>query len=677
MATKKKKKNRTATRSAASTRAASMLTRLRESDDPAEQRRAAKALRKLRKRKKRSLQGDLRSQMRDALRERRRAAAAGKASSGSSKQSRRQRRKLRRQQQRQGLQTGQRTDREKKVARVERQVQRLLSRMDKAPRKKRKAIARKLQKLAAQYGSALDSGLMQQVRAAITSVQKIPDEPTTDAGTETFDEEELYDEGYFPWENPPEGEEPLDYFEDDPAEGSELDPWLQDILDRAGDIEDVLQLGKGKGKGKFKQIWKKVKIVLGDQVIGKGKSVIATDNAQALQGKRSRLVGPDSMASFGRSRLVGPDSMASFGRGKLVGPGSVAEFGKGGIKFKRPGGGGELEEFLPFLDEGYDSEGIYQDGYDTGIYDLEEFPEELYGDEWYGDEDYYAYEDDGSYPYGGIFTDTVDIDELFNADLPYGYTEFDDSDWLLPEGEITNFDRYASLFEAPGDTFDPFNSYVPTEDTDSLFQPGGTWDYYDDVGYDPPTDDDLLFDTFGPTIDGEELELDYNSPTMGPFLIDDVDAAEGFDLLEDQLGDISTVLRQRLLPSVRALEVEARRTRSPALLRRSRAARVAVQSAIKNQARGMADCQALRAEGLSGLGSAFGPAVRRVAQYAMGATAGVVGTVAVTGGAGVYAAGKSIGEGVGTGLRWGLSIGLPVALTLFAASKAGVVNARY
>src|SRR5690606_26110514 len=105
--------------------------------------------------------------------------------------------------------------------------------------------------------------------------------------------------------------------------------------------------------------------------------------------------------------------------------------------------------------------------------------------------------------------------------------------YLLPEGAITNFDRYASLFDQPQDQWDSMNWFLPTDETD-LFQTGGTWDYFDDVGYEPPSDEELLWQEFGPTVGEDELSIDYNSPTLGPFMLDEFDAAEGLDLLEDQ-----------------------------------------------------------------------------------------------------------------------------------------------
>ncbi|MFG0319321.1 MAG: hypothetical protein ACF8XB_18770, partial [Planctomycetota bacterium JB042] len=407
MASRKRKNRKRQQRTGASTRAAALLERLDQTEDPNARRRAVQRLKKLRRNKRGALQGDLRTRIRDVMRERRQA----EAEAGDDARARQMRRKARRKAKRQGVTVQQgktETTREKKTARIRSQARRLLRRFDRAPKKKRKAIARKLQQLVAQYGAVLDDGLVQRIRGAIESTMQSPvDSTTPDAGTETFDEGELYDDGTtFPdgydfgidWPGSPDDFDP-----------SILGPMLPDLLERAEDLEDLLKLGKKAGKKKFKQVWKKVKIQFGDNLTAKGKSSIATEGSQAASmGNKGRFIGPDSLASFGRSRFVGPDSLASFGRGRTVGPGSLAEFGKGGLKFKPRGAEGEFDDLLPFLDAG----GGYDDlMLDDGLYD-DLLATEGLPDDW---DLYDPYLDDFGYaePYlPSTFTELVDVNEL-------------------------------------------------------------------------------------------------------------------------------------------------------------------------------------------------------------------------------------------------------------------------
>lgn len=515
------------------------------------------------------------------------------------------------------------------AAKAQNQVRRLLKRLQSASGRQANDIRAQLAALRRKYANVLGADLLAQIDAALAMVDAEPIDTDT-----SIPDGIVIDDDYGGYVTDPFGGE----FDDGtyPGVTEPLPDDLQAIFDRMNDIEGLLALGGGKGKKggkgskKFKQILKNVKFIMGDVNRAAKGAVIATGGSAASKGRGSKALGQGSTGSFGRSRYVGEGAMAAFGRSRFLGPGATGYFGHSGA-------------------------GGAQDYLDDSLL------QELFPDEYYDDGGFYP--EDGLYTDDGYYfgNDGLDVDDLFFDDAPgYGYAGpvYDDGSGVLFPDYGYDDGFYGS---------DPFDNYgwVPTDPLEN-WEPGGTL-----TG--SPTDDvDYGFDPFY----GDEIVQtdwdggwDYGSAT-GTILPDEIDAQEAYGLLEEQLGDLASLLQERLLPAVAKLDSAARQSGDGELRRRAAAARYAVEVAAAHHAQGVGELACMQADG-DGLGNPMLiiGGLRKLAMTTAGAVAGVAATVAVTGGAGMYASGKQIGESVGTGLKWGLGIAIPLVGAVLVADR--------
>lgn len=448
-----------------------------------------------------------------------------------------------------------------------------------------------------------------------------------------------------------------------------IPPELASLIGKMSEIEDVLRLDKGKGKKRFKQVWKNVKFVFGNELSAKGKSTIATENARVAQG-RSRQATDEAVASFGkRSPNVGPGAKAAFQRAqfaeegafiqkggkkaKLLGPGATyfgkkarLRFGADGQlldEYGNPVAPGDVpldENGLP-IDPALDP-GLVPDGADQSI-DPNQGPIDASSG-------------------GGGYGPVVDESDLFNneGDLEYGRevdsipvpgTEYD-----MP---VYNDGPLFSLPQDPG--FEDDYGTVPIGAEDEAFTPGGSEATLDATQLEAMSNGELLDESFGPTVDSAEYPSDYNDPSLHGGNISDVDAVEGMALIEEGLGDLSKLLRKRLVPAFNTLVSEAKRSRDPELLARAKAAQFALNQAREAYQRGISDCRAVRERGIGVIPLMIAAAPTAAQWMGIGVAAALSAV-----GIGVAVSAKDATEGIGTGMK----IAIPAAAILFVLLMA-------
>ena len=486
-------------------------------------------------------------------------------------------------------------------------------------------LAKELAQLKRQHGNILGADILGQIDAILAAMQDVVNRDTGSSGNRGGSDGAM-DERW--WEN----QLPEDF---DGTRGDVDDPVLQQILDRMKELENVSQMPKGKAKKAAKQLWKNVKIYMGDVYRARGHA-----NQKVLE--------EGSQGSFGHSRQVGPDAYGGFGGSSLMSPiTGPQEFSP----FSTMTGGGY--PYDPMLDPsmmdpyGYGS----SFGYDFG-------PPMPFPTGFAPDLDWGAF--------GGSSTGLY---SPWDPGPPMSYSPLPDSAYSIP--------NYAPIPDLPLPS--PPSQYVeygppPTGPFDTG---GSTWSWMDGVNtsLDPLSSAEQGLWTFVPTADPSMLTVDYSGTSIdsAPGL-DDVEMGLAGELIGEQLGDLSSFIDQRLSPALERLKEDARRSGNPELEARARGAEYAMRVARANTTRGLADYSPIADEGLSGLGDIAG----KVLGY-LGSGPVLIGTIGATFAAGLLVdwmrgTKTAIVPGLGNGLRLGVALAVPLMLGAWAAKKVGLLR---
>lgn len=532
----------------------------------------------------------------------------------------------RKQQQQQGDPPAQDTRRAEKIAEIQGialgKIREYNATTDDATKKR---LAQALAQLKRKHANILGADILGQIDAILAAMQDVVNRDTGRGGNRGGSDGEM-DERW--WENPL----PEDF---DGTRGDIEDPLLQQILDRMEQLENISQMPKGKAKKAAKQLWKNVKIYMGDVYRARGHA-----NQKVLE--------EGAQGSFGHSRQVGPDAYGGFGGSSLMSP-SIGP-----------------QEFSPFS-----TTGGYPIGFDPML-DPALLDPYSYGSS-------FGFDPGPPMPFPPGFAPDLDW-SLFGGSStgvympldpgpPFGYSPLPDSAYSVPE--------YAPMPDLPLPA--PPSQYVEYGPPPmGPFDTGGsTWSWMDGVNtsLDPLSSAEAGLWTFTPTADPSMLTIDYSGTSIdsAPGL-DDVEMGLAGELIGEQLGDLSAFIDQRLSPALDRLKDDARRRRDPELAARARGAEYAMRVARESTTRGLADYSPIADEGLSGLGDLAGKVLG-----ALGGGPVLVGTIGATFAAGLLVdwlrdSKTAIVPGLGNGLRLGVALALPLMLGAWAAKKVGLLR---
>lgn len=407
---------------------------------------------------------------------------------------------------------------------------------------------------------------LRETRSEDTAPTRPTDERPTDPGVVTPE--------------PAEDGEPTD-------DTSTLPPELQALLDRMPELEGLLNM-KGLGKKALKNIWKKVKIHIGDVYKASRRGAISTaGDAQsggqyAEQGAAIMKAGDDVKDSRMAPRYAEAGATQGFGRSRTIGPG-----GTGIFRSMNDEGG--------LLPEGELLPGLYPDGAPVDLP-----PELLPGGML--PEDLYAWNDllpGGPVPEGGYPDNVV-------YETPGAATPLPGTDWYIPEyGGLPATD----ILPEPEESYDAYDAFVPVENDDMYFVgPGGAPkvqvfddDMVDGEGLEPATPLESNYDLYSGYVDSGDLTSSYNSPSIDSGVPMNEDTAyEALDLMGEQLGDAEAVLQRYVEPGIARLRQAARATGDPALFARASGAAYAARLARRAANSTASNLDAIESSGLSG-----------------------------------------------------------------------------
>lgn len=270
----------------------------------------------------------------------------------------------------------------KKIASVRNKTKELLRQFEKGSAQQKDQACDQLAQIKSLYGDQLGTDLLGQIDSAL-AYSGGGTSPGTVTGEEWYDPNtgapivDPYGGGGDPYSDAYGGGDP---YGGDPYGGGSGSNKLEEMLLKMQQLDSVMGM-KGKGKKAAKQIWKNVRLYMGDvnRASRGSKQTVLSDEAQGSFGK-SRQVGPGAAGAFGGSRLQSPD----------VGP-----------QISPP-----LDE-LPFEDP----------------YAMDPYGMDPYGPQGYADDGYAA---------GPVYGEDFGRDSDF-YEGPAGYSSVPDSEYLVPE----------------------------------------------------------------------------------------------------------------------------------------------------------------------------------------------------------------------------------------------------
>lgn len=465
-----------------------------------------------------------------------------------------------------------------------------------------------LDQLVRKYGEALGADILGQYRSAKAEMQSI-----TPA------------QGPIWSERPPESGTPIVERPSVPTDGPDLSqfpPELRELMDRLGQIDGKLKLG-GKGKKAAKQLWKNVRIYMGDvnRARGHASQKILEEGAQGAFGS-SKQIGPDSAGAFGGSRMQSPD----------VGPSEFSPFSS----MTDPYAGMPYD---PLLDMPLDANG-----------------NPLMMPPGYG----------GSFGYGSSFSMGAPFPTNFAPDVDY--TAFATGNYLVPGTPVA----YSNIPTPSGDMLAPEFAMFPEAPIVGPPTPPMGSPFASFMDYAPPAPSQTS-GTYTPEFDLFSFGVDYSNPSIdsSPDLSGD-DVLEAKELVGEQLSQCARLIRA-LEAAQRELESSAD---NPDAAARAAGARYLLDVAKRHTNRALTDFEPMQDDGISGFPEIAGALLRSLGGGAMLIAsiavlyAGTLLADRVTGSVG------NVAQGATNGLKLGLSIGIPLIGAAWLAKKFGWLRGR-